>query len=217
LPGGVGPARRSGPRRHGALRRLPGGVPPGSRPPASQRLAGERLRPLEPPGEPGVPPCPGRPAGDGGEDRRGRRGRALRPVPQAARPGLAAGRRRPALGSGAMSSADDPRFPIKGRSADDLLSEIRAGRGDDAQWRAGRTFSLVYNPADPELERLQEAVAHEYLHANYLTPFAFPSLLKMEQEVVAFANDLFGTEGGVGKLTSGGTESIFLAVQVARE
>lgn len=109
------------------------------------------------------------------------------------------------------------RFPAVGRSADDLLAEMRAGRGDDADWRGGRTFSLVYNPADPELERLQEAVAQEYLHENYLNPFAFPSLLKMEQDVVAKAIALFGSPSAAGKLTSGGTESIFLAVQVARE
>jgi sphinganine-1-phosphate aldolase len=108
-------------------------------------------------------------------------------------------------------------FPAAGRTVDDLLAEIGAGRSQDADWRGGRTFSLVYNPADPELERLQEAVAREYLHENYLNPFAFPSLLRMEQEVVAMASDLFGCPGSGGKLTSGGTESIFLAVQVARE
>lgn len=113
--------------------------------------------------------------------------------------------------------ADPVPFPIEGRPADELLAEIRAGRGADADWRGGRTFSLVYNPADPELERLQEAVALEYLHENYLNPFAFPSLLRMEQEVVAMAADLFGAPDSGGKLTSGGTESIFLAVQVARE
>lgn len=108
-------------------------------------------------------------------------------------------------------------FPAEGRSADDLLAEIRASRGDDADWRAGRIFSLVYNPDDPELERLQEAVAQEYLHENYLNPFAFPSLLHMEQQVVAMAADLFSAPEAGGKMTSGGTESIFLAVQVARE
>jgi glutamate/tyrosine decarboxylase-like PLP-dependent enzyme len=108
-------------------------------------------------------------------------------------------------------------FPRQGRRAEDLLAEIGAGRGGDADWRGGRTFSLVYNPADPDLEHLQEAVALEYLHENYLNPFAFPSLLHMEQEVVAMAADLFGAAGCAGKLTSGGTESIFLAVQVARE
>ena len=69
---------------------------------------------------------------------------------------------------------DHPTFPAIGRPVDELVAEIRAGRGDDADWRAGRTFSLVYNAADPELERLHEAVAHEYLHENYLNPFAFP-------------------------------------------
>src|SRR5690606_8323696 len=39
----------------------------------------------------------------------------------------------------------------------------------------------------------------------------------MEQAVVDAAIDLFGVPGAAGKLTAGGTESIFLAVQVARE
>jgi sphinganine-1-phosphate aldolase len=108
-------------------------------------------------------------------------------------------------------------FPDAGRAVDDLLEELRSGRGGDADWRGGRTFSLVYNPADEELERLHRGVALEYLHENYLNPFAFPSLLRMEQEVVAMAADLLGNPAAVGKLTSGGTESIFLAVQVARE
>ncbi len=108
-------------------------------------------------------------------------------------------------------------FPASGRPAAILLEEIRGGRGKDADWRGGRTFSLVYNPADPDLERLQEAVAQEYLHENYLNPFAFPSLLRMEQEVVSMASDLLGASTAGGKLTSGGTESIFLAVQVARD
>lgn len=117
-----------------------------------------------------------------------------------------------------MAGDDDhPRFPGAGRSADDLLAALRGGRGDDADWRGGRTFSLIYNPADPDLERLQEAVALEYLHENYLNPFAFPSLLRMEREVVAMGADLLGGDPRTGKLTSGGTESLFLAVQVARD
>ena len=114
-----------------------------------------------------------------------------------------------------MTDDDQPRFPATGRSADDVIAAMRGGRADDADWRAGRTFSLVYNPVDPELERLQEAVAHEYLHENYLNPFAFPSLLRMEREVVAMGADLVHGNPRGGKLTSGGTESLFLAVQVA--
>jgi sphinganine-1-phosphate aldolase len=108
-------------------------------------------------------------------------------------------------------------FPARGRPVDELISELRGGRGDDADWRRGRTFSLVYNAADPELERLHEAVAVEYLHENYLNPFAFPSLLHMEREVVTMGADLLHGNPRGGKLTSGGTESLFLAVQVARD
>jgi sphinganine-1-phosphate aldolase len=104
-----------------------------------------------------------------------------------------------------------------GRSADDLLAELRSGRGGDADWRHGRTFSLVYNPADEGLEHLQEQVALAYLHENYLNPFAFPSLLRMERDVVAMAADLFHGNPRAGRLSSGGTESLFLIVQVARD
>jgi glutamate/tyrosine decarboxylase-like PLP-dependent enzyme len=113
--------------------------------------------------------------------------------------------------------ADDPTFPAHGRPVDDLVAAMRDSRGGDADWRHGRTFSLVYNPADPELERLHEAVAHEYLNENYLNPFAFPSLMRMEREVVAMGADLVHGNPRGGKLTSGGTESLFLAVQVARD
>jgi sphinganine-1-phosphate aldolase len=116
-----------------------------------------------------------------------------------------------------VAPGHEPPFPARGRPVDELISELRSGRGDDADWRRGRTFSLVYNAADPELERLHEAVAAEYLHENYLNPFAFPSLLRMEREVVAMGADLLHGNGRGGKLTSGGTESLFLAVQVARD
>jgi sphinganine-1-phosphate aldolase len=116
-----------------------------------------------------------------------------------------------------VESDQDPPFPAIGRPVDDLIAELRGGRGDDADWRRGRTFSLVYNAADTELQRLHEAVAAEYLHENYLNPFAFPSLLRMEREVVAMGADLAHGNPRGGKLTSGGTESLFLAVQVARD
>ncbi|HKA84222.1 MAG TPA: aminotransferase class V-fold PLP-dependent enzyme [Acidimicrobiales bacterium] len=116
-----------------------------------------------------------------------------------------------------MAPDHDPAFPAHGRAVDDLIADLRGGRGDDADWRRGRTFSLVYNAADAELERLHEAVAAEYLHENYLNPFAFPSLLRMEREVVAMGADLLHGNPRGGKLTGGGTESLFLAVQVARD
>ena len=74
----------------------------------------------------------------------------------------------------------------------------------------------MYHPDDPDLDRLQEAVALEYLHENALNPFAFPSLTEMEGEVVEWGSALLNGPGH-GRLTSGGTESIFLAVQTMRD
>lgn len=108
-------------------------------------------------------------------------------------------------------------LPASGRSADELLNDIEAGRTGDLDWQSGRAFSLVYNAADPDLEHLQHGVADLFLHDNALNPMAYPSLRAMETSIIAMAADLFGTDARAGALTSGGTESIFCAVQVARE
>ena len=106
-------------------------------------------------------------------------------------------------------------FPEMGRSNDDLLGEIAELRGGDLDWRGGKAFSLVYDVDDPGLETLLESVAVDFLHENALNPFRYRSLLQMETEVIAAAVDLFGAT--CGSLSSGGTESIFLAVQTARD
>ena len=108
-------------------------------------------------------------------------------------------------------------FPEEGVGAEALLAEIDEERAGDIDWRGGRAFSLVYHHDDEVLEGLQHEVAGRFLHENALNPFAYQTLPRMEQEVVLMAGDLFGGEPGAGSLTSGGTESIFLAVQVARD
>jgi len=107
-------------------------------------------------------------------------------------------------------------FP-DGRPVEDLLEELGRLRGGDLDWRSGRAFSLVYHPDDAELERLLHAVAGLYLHENALNPFKYPSLVRMEAEVVAAAAALFHTDPKAGTMSSGGTESIFLAVHTARD
>lgn len=117
-----------------------------------------------------------------------------------------------------MSEADDNGgFPAQGRSTEELLKLLEQRRGGDIDWRGGRAFSLVYHPDDEELEVLLHTVGELYLHENALNPFKYPSLVQMEAEVVAAAAALFGTEPKAGTLSSGGTESIFLAVHTARD
>jgi len=108
-------------------------------------------------------------------------------------------------------------MPTAGRPAGEILADLGELRAGDIDWRGGRSFSLVYNPDDPDLERLQEEVGAAFLHENGLNPFKYPSLRQIESDVVAVATSLFGTVPGAGSLTSGGTESLFLAVYTARE
>lgn len=106
-------------------------------------------------------------------------------------------------------------LPTAGTSVDEMLESLDSERADDLDWRGGRAFSLVYNADDGELERLQQQVAAMFLHENALNPFRYRTLLRMEAEILDMARGLFGA--GHAALTSGGTESIFMAVQTARD
>src|SRR3989304_3504095 len=56
-----------------------------------------------------------------------------------------------------------------------------------------------------------------FLYTIGLGPTAFRSLKKFESEVVAVTADLLGCSEAVGNMTSGGTESILMAVRAARD
>jgi sphinganine-1-phosphate aldolase len=95
------------------------------------------------------------------------------------------------------------------------LAEMQRG---DLPVHGGRTLAYVYDSGDPEVDRIAREAVAAYAASNALDPTAFPSLLQMENELVGFACDLLDApESAVGTVTSGGTESILLAVQGARD
>ena len=97
----------------------------------------------------------------------------------------------------------------------DRLRELQAG---DLPVHGGRTLAYVYDGGDAEVDRIGREAVAAYAGSNALDPTAFPSLLTMENELVGFACGLLDApEGAVGTVTSGGTESILLAVQGARD
>lgn len=109
----------------------------------------------------------------------------------------------------------DESFPTSGLRPMELLTQIDELRVGDLEWRTGRAFGLVYHPDDPGLEQVLQSVAARFMHENALNPFRYRSLLEMEVEVVKMASALFGAQDAT--LTSGGSESIFLAMHAARE
>ncbi len=108
-------------------------------------------------------------------------------------------------------------IPAHGRPAAALLGELAERRAGDVSWHDGKTFAYVFH-ASAEAARVAEQAVQMFLWDNALDPTAFPSLLALENEVVAMAAaHLHGGERVVGNFTSGGTESVLLAVKTARD
>lgn len=109
-------------------------------------------------------------------------------------------------------------FPEQGRGRGDIAGALDAMARSDADWRGGRVPLYVFG-ATPEVAEVGRDAFFRYFTENALgAKRAFGSLKRMEDEVVAMALDLFhGPPGAVGNMTSGGTESILLAVKAARD
>lgn len=108
------------------------------------------------------------------------------------------------------------RLPERGWSGDEILGALAAKRARDVRWQDGRTFGMVYDPG-PEAHAVLEEVARAFLHDNALNTLAFPSLGEIQSEVVAITAELCGKPDAAGFCTSGGTESILMAVKAARD
>jgi sphinganine-1-phosphate aldolase len=114
-------------------------------------------------------------------------------------------------------------LPDKGVPSEQILAELRELRESDLPIQGGHLFAYVYDPALPDLDDLARAAHAISAQVNGLDPTAFPSLLAMENDVVAAAGRLLGGGPGtsapdlVGSLTGSGTESLILAVKAARD
>ena len=100
----------------------------------------------------------------------------------------------------------------------DVLARLREMQAGDLPVHGGRTLAYVYDSGLAEVDEVGRAAVAAYAGSNGLDPTAFPSLLTMENELVGFACTLLDApETAVGTVSSGGTESVLLAVQGARD
>jgi sphinganine-1-phosphate aldolase len=108
-------------------------------------------------------------------------------------------------------------IPEYGLSKEEILDALEGYKQRDLKWKSGRVLAMIYDPGREAREVVNTAYA-AFMTENGLDPTSFPSLLRLETEVVRMmANLLQGDEQVVGNLTSGGTESIMLAVKTARD
>jgi len=110
-----------------------------------------------------------------------------------------------------------PTFPEHGLPPTEVFAEMEAARRDDVDWRRGRLGLYVHYAGDDVLAVAKEAY-QRFFSENALGPKAFPSLKKFEDDIVAWSADLLhAPNAATGVVTSGGTESIFLALKTARD
>ncbi len=98
-----------------------------------------------------------------------------------------------------------------------MLARLDALKEHDVRWRDGRAFTLAYY-AGPEVSAVADEAHRRFSTDNALNTDAFPSLRTIQAEVVGIVADwLQAGPDGAGFMTSGGTESILMAVKAARE
>ncbi|MEM9939250.1 MAG: aspartate aminotransferase family protein [Pseudomonadota bacterium] len=108
-------------------------------------------------------------------------------------------------------------MPEQGRSWDEVSEDMLARGGGDAKWRDGKTAVYVFNAGD-EIAQIQKEAYTAYMSENGLGPLAFPSLAQMEKDVISMGLGLLhGPDGATGAMTSGGTDSITMAIKTSRD
>jgi sphinganine-1-phosphate aldolase len=118
-------------------------------------------------------------------------------------------------------------IPKKGRDRESILAEMQEMKAlEEARWGEGFASGAVYNGDDDHIEFLNQVYAINS-QANPLHPDLWPSATKFESEIVAMTANMMGgseigaTRGGpneiCGTVSSGGTESILLAMKTYRD
>jgi sphinganine-1-phosphate aldolase len=107
--------------------------------------------------------------------------------------------------------------PTTAVTTDEVLATLRALQAMDLPAHGGRTLAYVYDSGLADADAVGLEALAMFASSNGLDPTAFPSLLRMENDLVALTGGLLDApDGFAGSVTSGGTESILLAVLAAR-
>jgi len=110
------------------------------------------------------------------------------------------------------------RFPEAGRPWDAIAADLEAMKADDVDWRNGRSPLYVFGATDAVAQVARDAFNLFFTENALGSKRAFGSLARMESEVLDATLALFlAPDGAAGIMTTGGSESLILAVAAARE
>jgi glutamate/tyrosine decarboxylase-like PLP-dependent enzyme len=118
------------------------------------------------------------------------------------------------------------RIPEKGRAKEDIIREMEALNAmEESKWKKGFASGAVYHGDEEHIDFLNQVYALNS-QSNPLHSDLWPSTVKYEAEVVSMTASMLGAgengesgPGGkiCGTVTSGGTESILLAMKTYRD
>ena len=109
-------------------------------------------------------------------------------------------------------------FAEQGREADDVFAEMDAIASGDRHWDDTRNLKASYWAGEDVVAVMHEAYRRHVDDNAIYGASLYPSLVRYEAEVVAMALDMLeAPEGAAGGITTGGTESILMAVRTARD
>src|SRR5262245_17346018 len=110
------------------------------------------------------------------------------------------------------------RFPLQGASNEAVLEALKRLQVNDVPAHGANNFRAVYYVDDETLDLINLAsVAVMEQNAAYGGK-SFPSVKRIERELVEIGLDMLRAPPGAGgAVTSGGTESNFMAVKTARD
>ncbi|KAG1725430.1 PLP-dependent transferase [Suillus paluster] len=104
-------------------------------------------------------------------------------------------------------------LPEEGKSLEWILSEMTKMDGELGH---GKLSGAVYHGGE-DMSRVIVAAFERYTVSNPLHPDIFPAIRKMEAEIVSMCLRMYNNPDGAGTMTSGGTESIVMAVKTYRD
>ena len=110
-------------------------------------------------------------------------------------------------------------IPAVGRDHADILRDMESMRAlEESHWKDGFISGAVYHGDQKHIDFLNQVYAINS-QSNPLHADVWPSANKFESEIVAMTGNMLGGEGQdvCGTLSSGGTESIMLAMKTYRD
>eukprot|EP01127_Copromyxa_protea_P007478 TRINITY_DN1738_c0_g1_i1.p1 TRINITY_DN1738_c0_g1~~TRINITY_DN1738_c0_g1_i1.p1 ORF type:complete len:542 (+),score=102.10 TRINITY_DN1738_c0_g1_i1:18-1643(+) len=107
-------------------------------------------------------------------------------------------------------------IPKEGVDAEELFLEMKQIAKGDVKKET--VFAYTYDTIEGEHEAFITRAHNIFIGANGLNPMAFPSTRKFEVEIVEMTRRMLNApETAVGSVTTGGTESILMAVKTYRD